>query len=355
MFKNSFASRNIVSMVKAVNPQEPDAQIDISTVARLTGLTAANIRMWEKRYQVVEPARTESGRRLYTERDVQRLTLLKSLSDHGHPIRTTSSLSEEQLEDHIKKEMLGREERHLEEGAAPPAGKCRLMVVGNQFVSMLRREGTNLNGTATIGEFDDLESAEAAPLTGSVDLLIVECPTFFLDTAERVQRLLDLNHALRAIVIYHYAQNKTLERMDQSISRITAIRGPITLSELRIASAADIALANRFKATPVDSAPPPRTVTEDIPKRAFSDKQIAEVSQISSAIECECPQHLASLLTSLVGFESYSRECESRNLADAKVHSYLHRTTAHARAMVEDALKVLVEFEGIRLEPKTEK
>ena len=58
---------------------------------------------------------------------------------------------------------------------------------------------------------------------------------------------------------------------------------------------------------------------------------------------------MASLLASLNGFERYSAECENRNQADAEMHAYLNRMTAHARATVEDALSALVEFESIEL------
>ena len=45
-------------------------------VCRQTGLTAHQIRAWEKRYQAVVPERTETNRRLYSEADIERLQLL---------------------------------------------------------------------------------------------------------------------------------------------------------------------------------------------------------------------------------------------------------------------------------------
>jgi hypothetical protein len=66
-------------------------------------------------------------------------------------------------------------------------------------------------------------------------------------------------------------------------------------------------------------------------------------------VECECPHHLAGILEALNNFENYSALCENRNEPDAKIHAYLHRMTAHARATMEDALKVLVEFEDFEV------
>ena len=51
-----------------------------------TALTADVLRAWERRYRAVRPDRTEGGQRLYTATDVERLLLLKRLSDDGHSL-----------------------------------------------------------------------------------------------------------------------------------------------------------------------------------------------------------------------------------------------------------------------------
>jgi len=52
-------------------------------IARLTGINPATIRMWQTRYDAVEPVRTEGKQRLYIEKDLAKLSLLKELTDHG--------------------------------------------------------------------------------------------------------------------------------------------------------------------------------------------------------------------------------------------------------------------------------
>ena len=47
-----------------------DAHQAIKVVARRTGLTAHVIRIWEKRYAAVEPERTGTNRRLYSEAQI---------------------------------------------------------------------------------------------------------------------------------------------------------------------------------------------------------------------------------------------------------------------------------------------
>lgn len=69
----------------------------IQSVVRLTGLTAHVIRIWEQRYAAVEPARTPTQRRLYTQSDVDRLRLLRGATQAGHRIGQIARLSVAEL------------------------------------------------------------------------------------------------------------------------------------------------------------------------------------------------------------------------------------------------------------------
>src|SRR4051812_45675250 len=65
--------------------------------ARLAGLSAATLRVWERRYQLTATLRSATGQRLYTASQVRRLGLLKQLVDRGHPIGTLAALAPERL------------------------------------------------------------------------------------------------------------------------------------------------------------------------------------------------------------------------------------------------------------------
>ena len=69
----------------------------IKTVAIQTGLTQFTIRAWEKRYNVVTPLRTETNRRLYSDADISRLTLLRLTTEAGHSIGRIANLPIEEL------------------------------------------------------------------------------------------------------------------------------------------------------------------------------------------------------------------------------------------------------------------
>ena len=79
------------------NEPETGGRYPMRLVTRLTGLSADVIRVWERRYGAVVPERSDGGTRLYSERDLRRLILLKAAVDAGHTIRAIATLEEEKL------------------------------------------------------------------------------------------------------------------------------------------------------------------------------------------------------------------------------------------------------------------
>lgn len=69
----------------------------IQVVTRRTGLSADVLRAWERRYNAVVPGRTESKRRLYSDRDIERLILLKQATDGGRSIGQVACWSNGEL------------------------------------------------------------------------------------------------------------------------------------------------------------------------------------------------------------------------------------------------------------------
>jgi len=89
---------------------DPDVTTQIGysmkVAVRRTGLSPHVIRIWEKRYGAVKPARTATKRRIYSDSDIERLRLLKRAIEVGHSIGRIVDLSGEQLTD-----LIGVEER----------------------------------------------------------------------------------------------------------------------------------------------------------------------------------------------------------------------------------------------------
>ena len=69
----------------------------IKIVAQRTGLTAHVIRIWEKRYGAVTPLRTDTNRRLYSEAEIDRLSLLRQATAAGHNISQAAELDDADL------------------------------------------------------------------------------------------------------------------------------------------------------------------------------------------------------------------------------------------------------------------
>ena len=69
----------------------------IKVVVRRTGLSAHVIRVWEKRYQAVVPARTATNRRLYSDEDIARLQWLQQAVQAGQSIGRIAHLSTPEL------------------------------------------------------------------------------------------------------------------------------------------------------------------------------------------------------------------------------------------------------------------
>src|SRR5579871_5474194 len=56
---------------------------NIGVVSRMTDIAEDTLRMWERRYQFPQSARTAGGHRLYSQRDIARLKWVKLRVDQG--------------------------------------------------------------------------------------------------------------------------------------------------------------------------------------------------------------------------------------------------------------------------------
>ncbi len=76
----------------------------IAVVQRRTGISAHVLRKWEDRYSLVEPARNGNGRRLYSEKDIARLTLLARALRTGRTISQLATVPDEILLQYIEQD-----------------------------------------------------------------------------------------------------------------------------------------------------------------------------------------------------------------------------------------------------------
>lgn len=315
-------------------PQEFEGEelFGTATVVARTGLTAARIRMWEKRYGAVTPKRTDTRRRLYAREDLERLALLRQLTDAGHSISRIAKLSLDQLRQRAQEESRQTTRKHSGQGhgfvaAISPSGEALL------------DDGQPL-GFEWSCPFATLDDALASPALPAADLLLVETDTLFIETLEDARELARRFGVERTLIAYRFATRDVAEAVRGGEPDLVLLHGPRDASRLRRECLFQLeALTGR------GDFPDPGT----IPDRLFDAAQLARLSSIESPVDCECPRHIAELLRNLSAFEAYSAACEDRNPSDAVVHAYLHRTTAQVRRTMEDALQHLLHAEGIDL------
>lgn len=60
-----------------------DPVLRIGEVSRRTGIAVSTLRAWERRYDLLDPHRTDGGHRLYSDADVDRVQAMQALLDDG--------------------------------------------------------------------------------------------------------------------------------------------------------------------------------------------------------------------------------------------------------------------------------
>lgn len=96
----------------------PEGRFRIGQVSRMTGVPPETLRSWEARNEAVRPSRTPGGFRLYSGDDIERLKLIKALTDLGDPVGTIAGLDARSLRGRLTGGGPGVSADRLEELAA---------------------------------------------------------------------------------------------------------------------------------------------------------------------------------------------------------------------------------------------
>lgn len=314
-------------MLMSGNPEQ--GRYRIGAVSRMTGIALPTLRMWERRYQLVDPERTPAGGRLYNREHIARLSLLHAAVQGGHSIGTVAHLSDEDLQARV------RESRGTN---ATQMRAVRLAVAGPELPGLLA-------GSESVDpSVEIVATAPGVPTEGldwnnrAVDVLLLELPTLQEEEFDAVIALIRNLQARMTLVVYGFTSRKFLRRLDQL--DVLCIRSPADIPQLmhlvRLGGVVDNGQAPTAQPM-ADSAVP------------FSDQQLERLRQIASGVQCECPQQLAMLISTLVAFERYTADCATETPADAKMHGRLAEASEGARRGLERALRQLLKAEGISL------
>jgi hypothetical protein len=200
------------------------------------------------------------------------------------------------------------------------------------------------------------------------NVLVLDLELLGAEPAATIDRLRDQCGSDLVFAVYTFAKRDLLANVERTSARL--MQSPVSLDRLRAQMTGLIVrhLLGRgdeveMETTPTPSVPAaPRRSDRDVgalaatavdarpvPPPRFTPAQLGKLAELESSIECECPNHLADLLTRLGAFERYSAGCASRNEEDAAVHRMLNAETGRARAVLEAALTRLLEFEKIAI------
>jgi DNA-binding transcriptional MerR regulator len=312
----------------------------IGAVARLTGLTDHTIRVWERRYAAVVAARALNGRRQYTEADMQKLGLLKVLTDHGVSIGRIAAESIDELRQRVDS---------LRDLAASAAVATVNVAVLGDFLPRQLLEDKGGTAPLEICIADSSRERFAADLRQQpVDVVVLERPVLDAETLAEMQRHLADSGCAQGVIVYSFGRSRDVEAAVKE--GMVALRAPVGSDELCDAVARSAQPGSRVarESRPPDDTPNAWNFSGPVAARRFSPQQLANLASARNDIECECPKHLAQLVSDLSAFEIYSDRCANRDDEDAALHRYLHRTTAAARALVETALQQVADAEGLR-------
>ncbi|WP_242482344.1 MerR family transcriptional regulator [Thiocystis violacea] len=314
------------------DPDPPDSgqTFRIGTVSRLTGVPTDTLRVWERRYHVVTPMRSEAGTRHYAAEDVGRLSLIKRLVDGGDAISSVANLS---LHD-LRERMRGADQP---ERFSAAQRDCRLVVCGAYLADRLRLEPSVQRGIELLGCFDSLAGVMAASFAQPPDVLVLELPTFHADDVSQIHQLLTRCGAERVLLIYGFASRSALALLDAA--RVVVRRAPLGVDEIQHLCRS---LVPQLQ-VPVE----PNTrglfdANEPPPPRRFAEAELARLASLPASGDCDWQRHLIDLIASLTAFERYSLECASRSGEDVAAVAFINACTARARALMEGALERVV-------------
>ena len=102
----------------------------IADLEHITGIKAHTIRIWEKRYKLITPFRTETNIRYYDNDQMKKLVNVASLIQSGSKISKVSKLNSEELTEEINKHLAGKAQT---EASAYETYAGQLITAGLEF------------------------------------------------------------------------------------------------------------------------------------------------------------------------------------------------------------------------------
>jgi len=313
----------------------------IGAISALSGVPVPTLRVWEIRYAAFSPRMTGGRQRLYSDDDVLRATLLRRLTEQGHAISSMANHDAARL-NALLQQQNASQKRVFAKNTEPHTVNAAVvgLALAARLASKKFAQIFSAHPLQVTDIFSDLAAALEAPLAAQPQFLLVHVNSLHTLVQMDLHRLIDRCNTPQVIVLYGFGQERVVESMKHSCMVVR--REPVS----------DYELADLIRSSLLIEAP--RAMGQDglattIPPRKYDDATLARMAAISTNVLCECPRHVAEIITQLISFEHYSQECLNRNSEDALLHAYLHSVSGSARALFEHALQRVAEHEGLVL------
>jgi MerR family transcriptional regulator, light-induced transcriptional regulator len=302
----------------------------IGTVARLTGVKPDTLRVWERRYQLGASHKTPSGRRLFTQADLEHLQLVAALVASGTRIGDIASSGRRTLEILLRSRGKGPQ-RDI------PVRKPRILFVGDALCDWLdEHQGCLVHVDALLARCTpsqlDISLVDAV---GGIDGAVVECGAISVSTSAVLSVLATALDTSNILVLYRFSNARLLDELSQQ--GYTTASYPPDPAFL----ACHLTLSVAVKEASLGMETLGQLVQGK--SRLFDEREVFEARGMRSALDCECPRHIADLVRALVTFEEYSAGCSVENWQEASVHACIYAYTMQARWLMEKSLMLVLE------------
>lgn len=193
-------------------------------------------------------------------------------------------------------------------------------------------------------DVDELLKLEVAP---GPDVVVLERSRLPADPTAVLAQLRQKLSAQMIITTYDFATTTQIELLRRAGSDVV-LQGPMSVRSLRTFLLS--MLIERHIKRPTTPPPGPNSEEGPVVPARYPRSTLLALRDMETAIQCECPNHIAELVERLCAFESYAKGCENRDDKDARLHRTLWFATARARRIMEDALDQVLKHEGIVVE-----
>jgi DNA-binding transcriptional MerR regulator len=324
----------------------PTQSYRIGAVSQTTGIPVSTLRIWEKRYQAFSPIKSPGNHRIFNESDISKALLLKQLSQQGHAISSIAGMNVDQLRrignQSIHPKALLQKNNRDENTVTFVAVVSQSManrIESKQFKRLIQDNPLKVSHV-----FQNIEDTLSIDIPSQPSVLLVKVNSLQPQIQNTLQELKKKHVFEQTIVVYNFATEAMVQALKWA--GIVVRREPIADTEL-----ADLLQSVLF----VDSTRAQEFGTGGsiITARKFSETTLSRVASISTNVLCECPRHVAELISQLASFEEYSQECLNKSPEDAHLHSYLQSISGSARCLFENALEKIATHEGIDLSERS--